>query len=112
MNLAKLRSDESPTKSTRQARIISLVSDSCANPSTPNMPPCRTLKWHALRPYGPRSAGDEKNKTPSQTYLAENHEALCVRHSAVHGIPHIAVRIAARCVLHRYSSQDIHRCKW
>ena len=29
-------------------------------------------KWHAMRPSEPKSAGDEKNKTPSQTYLAES----------------------------------------
>ena len=29
----------------------------------------------------------------------------------IHGIPHITVRIAVRCILHRYSSQGIHRCK-
>ena len=27
-----------------------------------------------------------------------------------HGIPHITVHTAIRCVLHRHSSQDIHRC--
>ena len=26
------------------------------------------------------------------------------------GLPHITVRIALRCVLHRFSSQGIHRC--
>ena len=49
---------------------FSLDSVFCASLCNPNMPPRLILKWHAKRPYKPKSAGDEKNKTPIQTYLA------------------------------------------
>ena len=69
-------------------------------------------KWRAHRPLEPQFARDNKMETPNQTNLETR---VCqvlnaFKNLPIHGIPHITVRFAVRCVLHRYSSQGIHRC--
>ena len=68
-------------------------------------------KWWANSRHEPRFATNNKMETPNQTNQVQKTLVLnAFKGLPILGIPHITVRIAVRCVLHRYSSQGIHRC--
>eukprot|EP00399_MALV-I-05_sp_L67-4_P000044 gene44-biopygen218 len=84
-----------------RVNAITLESDTCENLSVPNMPPPVTSSGMRTVPANQGLRGMERTRRRARRTLWESHKALCVRNSIIHGIPHIMVRIAVRCVLHR-----------